>query len=208
MSTTTRKRKTPTQADAQHPRVRVSRIDDRRAPKVSRDVESVRRRLAAGAKLIVVDTGDDVIELNDADLRASGQHWTLRIAGNSTARIHCSAPLPDRVQIVATDSAFVEVTGRVTIHAYTNATVHAFDECVVHAWNFAVVSVCDTSTVVAGDDTVVTAYDSAGVRASGRARVSAGDATAVHLDEDASAAVQRGVRVTGPSRSNLTVRSR
>lgn len=193
-------------ATRSHPRVLVSRtLDEPR--KVSRTADSVRDRLRTGAQLVLVATGDQIIELSDKELAGAGQQWTLRIVGMSRVRIHMSTPLPATAQIVATDRSFVEVTGHVTVHAYTHATVHAFDECTVHARNVAVVSACDSSAVVAVDDTVITAYDSARVYASDRARVIAADSTSVHLSGDAHASVVRGVRVTGPARSNLHVAS-
>lgn len=204
MSTTDRKRK-PKSRRARHPQVLVSRMEDRPAVKVSRDANAVRQRLAAGASLIVVDTGGETIELGDKELRDAGQDWTLRIIGKSKVRIHRSTPLPRKVQIVATDLAFVEITGHVTIHAYTRATVHAFDKCTVHARNNTTVSACDSVSVAAVDQAAITAYDAAHVHASGQTRVTAGDLTSVYLDDDARASVERSVSVTGPGRLNLTV---
>lgn len=193
------------QAPRSHPRVLVSRsVDERR--KVSRNADSVRERLRNGAQLIVVDSGDRVIDLSEKELRAKHE-WTLRIVGTSKVRIHLSAPLPATAQIVATGRSFVEVTGRVTVHAYTHATVHAFDQCTVHAWNYAAVSACDSVVVVAVDDTEIAAYDHARVDASDRARVTAADSSSVRLSGDASAAVARGVKVTGPARANVHVAS-
>lgn len=184
------------------PRVLVSRSADTNK-NISRNADSVRTRLKNGARIVTVAGGEQPIELSDKDLIGSNQEWTLRIIGKSNVRIHLSAPLPENIHIVATDSSFVEVTGKVTIHAYTHATVHAFDECAVHARNFATVSVCDSALAVAVDDAVVTAYDRARVRAAGSARITAVDHTSVHLCEAAHASVCRGVRVTGPSRTNL-----
>ncbi|MBP2527535.1 MULTISPECIES: hypothetical protein [Rhodococcus] len=183
------------------PRVLVSLAQDE--PKVSRNADSIRDRLKNGAKLVVVNTGAETIDLTDKDLVGSGQDWTLRITGTSSVRIHLTTPLPANAQIVATDTSFVEATGHVTVHAYTRATVHAFDQCTVHARNHAVVSVCDWASALAVDDAVISAYDTARVNASGRAQVTAGDSTSVHLSESARASVCRGVRVTGPARANL-----
>lgn len=190
-------------APRSHPRVLVSRSADER-PRVSRNADSVRERLRNGARLVVVDNNDQVIDLSEKELAAK-HDWTLRIGGTSRVRIHLAAPLPDTAQIVATGGSFVEVTGRVTVHAYTHATIHAFDCCAVHARNHAVVSACDSVEVVAVDDTVISAYDNVRVDASGRARVTATDAASVHLSGDASASVVPGVKVTGPSRANLHV---
>ncbi|WP_404316384.1 hypothetical protein [Prescottella equi] len=202
MSTTSRKSKRRTQ----HPQVLVSRVGDQPAVKVSRNANVVRQRLAAGASLVVIDTGGETIELGDKELRDASQDWTLRIIGTSKVRIHRSAPLPRTAQIVATDGSFVEITGHVTLHAYTHTTVHAFDKCTVHARNNTTVSACDAVTVIAVDEATVMAYDTAHVHASGRAVVTAGDRTSIHLDEAARASVQRSVVVTGPARLNLTVR--
>ncbi|MET4614121.1 hypothetical protein ABIC28_005134 [Rhodococcus sp. PvR044] len=184
------------------PRILVSRITDQHK-KVSRNADSVRERLKNGAKLVIVDTGDQTIELLDKDLVGAGQDWTLRISGTSTVRIHLSTPLPKGAQIVATGGSFVEVTGQGTLYAYTRSRVHAFGEWTVHARNFADISVCDSCTAVSMDDTTVTAYDTAHVDASGRSRVTGTDQSSMHLSEDAHGSVTRGVKVTGPSRSNL-----
>lgn len=204
MSTTERKWKSKSRA--RHPQVLVSRMEDQPAVKVSRDANAVRQRLTAGAGLIVVDTGGETIELGDKELRDAGQDWTLRIIGKSKVRIHRSTPLPRKAQIVATDLTFVEITGHVTIHAYTRATVHAFDKCTVHARNNTTVSACDSVSVAAVDQAVIAAYDAAHVHASGQARVTAVDLTSVYLDDAATASVQRSVSVSGPARLNLTVR--
>lgn len=203
MSTTTRKSRKPR---SRHPQVLVSRIGDQPTIKVSRDANAVRQRLAAGAAVVVIDTGAETIELGDKELRGACQDWTLRIIGKSKVHIHRSTPLPRTAQIVATDGSFVEITGHVTLHAYTHATVHAFDKCTVHARNNTTVSACDDVTVVAVDQATVIAYDTAHVHASGRAVVTAGDLTSVHLDEAARASAERSVSVTGPARLNLTVR--
>ncbi|TCN53475.1 hypothetical protein EV641_106119 [Rhodococcus sp. SMB37] len=187
-----------------HPRVLVSRSVEERQ-KVSHNADSVRERLRNGTRLVVVDSGDQVIELSDKELAPATHDWTLRIVGMSTVRIHLATPLPDTAQIVATGRSFVEVTGHVIVHAYTHATVHAFDQCTVHARNFASVSACDSAAVIAVDDAEISAYDSARVYASNRAQVTAVDSSSVHLSGDAHASVVRGVRVTGPARSNLHV---
>lgn len=186
------------------PRVLVSRQADS-IQRVSRNADSVRARLKNGEQLVILSTGDDVVELTDKELRGAGQSWVLRIVGRSNVRIRLTTPLPRTAQIVATDRAFVEATGCVTVHAYMHANVHAFDECVVRARNFAQVSACDFTQVDAIDEVTVFAFDQARVRAGGQVRVSAIDQTSVHLLETAHASVRRGVRVTGPSRSNLQV---
>lgn len=183
------------------PRVRVSRAEDMPTP--SRSAGSIRDRIRGGVAEIYVLAESDSITLGDADLVAD-RAWVLRIAGNSRIRICLSTPLPHHCQIVATDGSFVEVSGVATVHAYTRATVHAFDRTKVHARNRAAVSACDSAIVRAADDSVVHAYDAADVRASGRARVTATDSACVYLCEDAHAWVQRGVRVTGPSRRSLS----
>ena len=187
-----------------HSRVLVSRSLDERQ-KVSRNADSVRERLRNGTRLIVLDSGEQVIELSDKELAAATHEWILRIVGISKVRIHLTAPLPPTAHIVATGRSFVEVTGHAAVHAYTHAIVHAFDQCTVHARNFAVVSACDSSVVIAVDDAEIAAYDNARVYASDRVRVTATDSSAVHLSGEAHASVVRGVRVTGPARSNLHV---
>lgn len=192
-------RKAPT---AHRPRVLVSRIADEHK-KVSRNADSIRERLKNGAKLVIVDTGGQAIELVDRDLVGAGQDWTLRIIGLSSVRIHLSTPLPANAHLVATGGSFVEVTGQGTLHAYTHSRVHAFGAWTVHARNFSDVSVCDSCTAVAMDDTTIASYDTAHVDASGRSRVTGTDQSSMHLSEDAQGSVTRGVKVTGPSRSNL-----
>lgn len=194
----------PRKPCAAHARVQVSRADE--AQTACRSAGSIRDRIGSGAPEIYVLPGADAIALSDADL-ASDHEWVLRIGGKSRVRIYLSTPLPPHCQIVATDGAFVEVTGAASVHAYTRSTVHAFDETTVHARNKAAVSACNTAIVRAADDSVVNAYDAADVRASGRARVTAADTACVYLCEDAHAWVQRGVRITGPSRTNLSLLS-
>lgn len=76
-----------------HPRVLVSRSEDLQA-KVSRSLPEIHRRLLAGARKIVVDTGAETITLTDSDFADAGQDWTLRVSGSSIVRIHRTNPLP------------------------------------------------------------------------------------------------------------------
>ncbi|WP_054247825.1 hypothetical protein [Rhodococcus opacus] len=178
-----------------------------RTEQVSRNSDSVRERLRTGATTVVVDSAGSEIELDDRTFaKAKTNEWTIRIIGTSLVRIHLDTPLPETAQIVATDAARLQITGRVRLFAYTNTVVDAFDDCIVIARNHAGINACDNTQINATDNTFVCAYDSAVVYAEGDAVVHAsGDAHLV-LRDNARATTQRGVTVQGPSRGNVSVR--
>lgn len=184
------------------PRVQVSLTATTR---VSTTAESVRSRLCNGAQTVAVNTGEQVITLDDQTFAGAGHRWTVKLIGQSQVRLHCTTPLPETAQIVATDSVAVEVTGCAQIYAYTTATVTAFDDALVIARNRVQVSVCDRARVRAADTVHVRAYDTAYVRAGDQSCVEATDNATLALYDQATAMVTRGVIVRGPSRGNITV---
>ncbi|MFV9454723.1 hypothetical protein ACNJ7E_14910 [Rhodococcus sp. NM-2] len=178
-----------------------------RTEQVSRNSDSVRERLRTGATTVVVDTAGSEIELDDRTFaKAKTNEWTIRIIGTSLVRIHLDTPLPETAQIVATDAARLQITGRVRLYAYTNTVVDAFDDCIVIARNHAGINACDSAQVNATDSAFVNAYDNAVVYAEGDAVVHASGNAHLVLRDGARATTERGVTVHGPSRKNVRVR--
>lgn len=189
------------------PRPRVQVSCRKHKPAVVRTTASIRRQLKTGARIVHVDTEGQIIELTDTDLVGAGQSWTLRIVGRSSVRIHLETPLPRTAQLVATDASFVEITGRVALHAYTRATVHAFDRCAVYARNRTTVLVCDKASVSAQDEVEVFGYDLSRVRAKDCSTVVCAGDGELFVEDQASGLVSVGVTVGGSAWRNVAIHS-
>lgn len=169
-------------------------------------LDEIHARLHDGAKTIIINHhSDTALELTDAELP---DHLTIRIIGTSRVQINKTTPATKKsAQIVATDASHVQIFDHTTLFAYGNATVDAFDNTRVRASNRAAVNAVNDTYIEAGDDTTIYAYDAATVHAHDNAAIYATDRSTVFLNARATAEVEHGVAVHGPSRHNIRLRT-
>ncbi|WP_159929878.1 hypothetical protein [Rhodococcus sp. WAY2] len=166
-----------------------------RRPRRGRSASPVRsyaeytRRLAAGAKSVVIDADPE----NWLDLGHVPSEVEVKIIGQTCAGIAGGS-------IAAAGRCFVQASNHARVTAYEHAHIEAFDDSTVDARGKSHIVGTDNARIRAEDSAIVFAHSHCHVQANGQALIAATDTTTVRIDGEAHVRVSGGVRIIGPGR--------